>query len=451
MANLQPLLKSSGKSKKKVTSIDLKSTEFRNEKYRMCMLKNCMMSDFYKYLGLKVKEKNDFSNINNYEEANSSFTYTVYSPQTREFHHRWHTNRGRIIDCLTCYNISERVEPFAKHYERNNERTYLVLTEDERKKLLIVESKCVSTFVMTKDNIDKGNMDFLSEASTDVLPSMLRLLFVKAKTIHIQVAYNVKIENRLYVFESTELAIENHFDIIESIDMVFMMLLETVKIFMGSLECSDIENFKIQRIKVNIRMERWFSQNGVRKMTLPLKYRIKNVAFYIDPEQLKLKHEKMESCDIEAITYAYKKYKATGNKSYLMRMKGANLYCFQLCQTSQEIYTVPFYLAPPTGNKENHNFIILEDVEGNFQHFMGILSPQHFAYTEDPKAIFICPKCQANYSELVKLAVHQRLKCGHFFEIFEVDNDYAEDYPNNFSIETSDGKWLLAGIRDVPT
>ncbi|XP_037932089.1 protein terminus-like [Teleopsis dalmanni] len=393
---------------------------------------------------------NRFNEIAPSQEPNSSFTYSVYSPETREFIHRWHTKRGKIIDCETCYDITERNEPLGKHYVKNTYVTNLRMTHDERAKLRAIIDNDTNTFIMKHDNATEGNMDFLAAAAIDELPSTIRILFVISEKVYIQTSFYVKINNYNFVFESTELAIENHFDIDDSIDMLFILLLEKVKTFMKSLGYLNTDNFRINRLNVYLRMERSNFINGVKKMSLPRKFRVKGVTIDVDPEELKCENEKKESCNIDTITEAYLNYKTSGNKFFLTSLKNVNLYCLQLCHTSLELYTVPFYLAGlPASRKENRDFVILEDVEGDFQHFMEITKPVEFAQNDDPKAKFTCEKCNVSYGEKAKLNLHEALNCGDNFEIFETDSNYEEEYPIHFEMKTHNETWLLFGLRNI--
>ncbi|XP_037931893.1 protein terminus-like [Teleopsis dalmanni] len=383
------------------------------------------------------------------QENIPSFTYSGYSPLTTELHHRSQTNPVEVFNCQTSYNISQHMDPYGKHYHGNNKQVNLGLTAEEKDRLQIIEDKGIDTLVMSNDNVGLENKEFLLNAATESLPSMLRLLFVKTNRIQLRGELYAKMDTFNFVVESTELNINHHFDIPESVEMLFMLLLEKVKMLMCSLGYIDVSDFKVQRIKVNIKMDRSTSKNCMQKLSLPLKYRVKNAAYDIDPEQLKSEHPKKESCDLDSITSIYKHYKLTGDGNQLLNLRAIDLYCFKLCHTSAEVYTEPFYLTSPIGVKENRSFIILEDVLGNFQRFMEITNPLRFANVENPTDPVTCIKCNTHYAQLVQLELHQRLECGDDFEIYELDNNYDEESdPNQFEIKTTFEKWMLFGVKN---
>lgn len=377
-----------------------------------------------------------------------SYTFVTSAGQ-RQFFHRWHFENNEVIECNKCGTICQENDAYSQHWLQLKQKLNEVgdeLNTWQRTAIMEHQSAIVSrnieTFMLCDGKVVSDTQQFLLDAGITAIPELLSVLYassVKCKELMVKLRFYVEIEDEMFMLQSSELEIKHHSDIRESVDVLFLMLLEKLRTFMTCMpkrrRGMPEGVYRIKRIQ--IQAQRRLYKNNERLM-LPLQYQRKHAL--LDAQQ----HKE----DVEQLSFSYHQYLKTSSSAsaHFKPPFPCNLYGFQTCANSQELYAVPYHISTSPANFLNtRSFIIFHDIKGGFQQLQEISNVKRFLHHFAEDEVLSCPQCQEKFMQPSKLAIHRMLNCGYDFEILKIDKDFIEIYEECLEIIRS-SKWLLYGI-----
>ncbi|XP_017469552.1 PREDICTED: protein terminus-like [Rhagoletis zephyria] len=379
----------------------------------------------------------------------SSYTFSI-AGSVRTFHHRWYMG-GRVYECDACSSSCDIRACYSQHWQPALTACALDISDDisrplcsteQRAQLAIVAARRINTFILCNERTSIRNpSEFLLDAGINAVPQLLRLLFHGVSRLHVRLGFHTRAYNGAdLLFNSSELALEHHLDIGESVDMLFLMLLERIEAYMYVRYPTRAAEYCVKRIKIHVRRET-LTKSGesastlATDATLPLQYRIKHATAM-----------PRDALSVEATATA-------------------NIYCFRVCARTQELYAVPYQLGKCRingggGEKDESNilrwpwdtegcgshYIMLQSVEGKLQQLLEITNLYRFLRTEADDRVHMCTRCRANFTQRTRLQLHKSLDCGRGFEVLHLDSNYLEIYESCLQMRCANYKWPLYGI-----
>ncbi|XP_011195365.2 protein terminus-like [Zeugodacus cucurbitae] len=361
----------------------------------------------------------------------SSYTFSIEG-NTRTFHHRWCT-AGRTYECDACSSSCDVRAGYEKHWS-NVGRS--LCSNEQRTQLKIIEEQRITNFILCNDH-NRSTNEFLLDAGIQAIPQLLCLLFHDTARLHFRLSFYTRILNETdFLFASSELTLEHHLDIGETVDVLFLMLLEKIKAYMYACYPTRAAEYSVKRIKIYVRRElnsNSSSLNAPPKCILPLQYRVKHAT------------AAPATKPISAETAA-----------------DANLYCFRVCARTQELYVVPYQLGKRPSNTCSievpraqqtwdrvgcgAHYIMLQSVDGAHQQLLEISNISRFLRTDEDDHVHTCSHCKANFTQRTKLQLHKALACGRGFEVLHLASGNLEIYENCLQMRCDNYNWPLYGI-----
>ncbi|XP_061391964.1 protein terminus-like [Musca vetustissima] len=414
----------------------------------------------------------------------SSYTFVTSGGQ-RRFVHRWQYDNNEVIECNKCGSSCKETDAYGKHWSQpktlddNNigrdgiidisrtAKTPIALSTPTSSSSLtsleqsfgrittlmdskeIIVSKNVESFMLCASKAVRDTQQFLLDAGIKVVPELLSSIYAmygggQSHHLLVVVRFYVTVKGETFMLQTTELTIKHHYDIRESVDMLFAMLLEKLRNFMACRSESNSlgtqEPYSIKRIHIKVRKQ----HNPQQSQILPLHYARKQT----NMEIANLQNGLTTSRDDLALLRAwFRQHLLTSESLESLRSPfPCNLYCFQECPNSLELYVVPYHLCSQSADIYNcRSYIILTDIHGRFMELQEITNIRRFLHHTSEDRVLSCTRCQACFLEPSKLVLHKMLKCGRDFEILKMDSDFIEIYENCLLLEQSDN-WSLFGI-----
>ncbi|XP_018798151.1 PREDICTED: protein terminus [Bactrocera latifrons] len=363
----------------------------------------------------------------------SSYTFSIEG-STRTFHHRWRM-AGRVYECDACGTTCDVRAAYSQHWSSVG-RTHC--SAEQRTQLKTIEEQRINNFILCNER-NRSTNEFLLDAGIQAIPQLLRLLFHDAGRLHFRLSFYVRALNETdFLFCSSELAIEHHLDISETVDVLFLMLLEKIEAYMYACYPTRAAEYSVKRIKIYVRRElnRTESVSTTKapmKCILPLQYRVKHATAAPSAQAV--------SASVAA---------------------DANLYCFRICARTQELYVVPYQLGKCPSNACDSevqraqqtwdrigcgaHYIQLESIDGAQQQLLEISNITRFLRTDEEDHVHTCVQCKANFTQRTKFQLHKALDCGRGFEVLQLDSDNLEIYEHCLQMRCDNYKWPLFGI-----
>ncbi|KAM7356764.1 protein terminus-like [Cochliomyia hominivorax] len=386
-----------------------------------------------------------------------SYTFVTSGGQ-RQFFHRWHFENNEVIECNKCGTICQENDAYSQHWLQQKIKLNEVgdeLNTWQRTPIMeqqsAIVSKNIESFMLCDGKLVSDTQQFLLDAGITAIPELLSVLYAspECKELVVKMRFYVEIADEMFMLQSSELEIKHHCDIRESVDVIFLMLLEKLRTFMTCMPknansssrrrrcCSTPEGvYRIKRIHIKVQ-RRKYEQNS-EKLPLPLQYQRKHALMQETPTN--------ENNSIEQLSQSFQKHLHLSPEAPFKPPFPCNLYCFQTCANSHELYVVPYHMSSsPASFLSTRSFIILNDIMGRFQQLQEIGNIKRFLHHFAEDAVLCCPQCQEKFMQHTNLSIHRMLNCGYDFEILKVGKDFIEIYEECLEIMRTT-KWLLYGI-----
>lgn len=376
----------------------------------------------------------------------------------RTFFHRWHDlENDEVIECCKCGTTCKETDAYSQHWLLQTAKQNQV-SDDElnrwqrtavMKRLPAIVSQNIESFMLSDAKVTQDTHQFLLDAGLTAIPDLLRVLYAAehCKALMVRLKFFVEIKDEMFVLQTNELEIKHHSDIRESVDMMFLMSLERLRTFMilkplrhaGRRQRPLQPNeYRIKRIHISAQR---IPLNHLKEdiLMLPLHFRQKNASKLPTPQQVNA---------IKLLTWNFRQYLKTDQKQHFKPPFPCNLYCFRTCPNTQEVYAVPYHFTWKSEEFSNiPNFIILENIRGEFQQLQEIADIKKFLQVPQHNMVVTCRRCQLTFVQPTELYLHLMLTCGNEFEILQIHPDVIEIYEHCYELWRKP-KWMLYGIVD---
>ncbi|XP_054086964.1 protein terminus-like [Zeugodacus cucurbitae] len=245
------------------------------------------------------------------------------------------------------------------------------------------EEQRITNFILCNDH-NRSTNEFLLDAGIQAIPQLLRLLFHDTARLHFRLSFYTRVLNETdFLFASSELTLEHHLDIRETVDVLILMLLEKIEAYMYACYPTRAADYSVKRIKIYVRRELNSNSSSLThtppKCILPLQYRVKH-------------------------TNAAPATKPISAKA----AADANLYCFRVCGAPKSLQR-----AQQTWDRVGcgAHYIMLQSVDGAQQQLLEISNICRFLRTDEDDRVHTCSQCKANFTQRTKLQLHKALDC----------------------------------------
>ncbi|XP_030372079.1 protein terminus-like [Scaptodrosophila lebanonensis] len=383
------------------------------------------------------------------DDCVSNFAFST-DEDSQVFHHQWYA-QGKLHDCPTCYSRITADEPPSQHWLRDGKKTgQLQLTRQQQAVLDIIESRQIETFFFCDESAKDKLEHFIGETCTQSVPELLRWMFHnRTLRIEFNVACYVNIINQdqVLIFQSGTLGVEHHYDVDECVTVIYELLMERIQNYLSCSYDVDLENCSITRIRVQVkRVQRNASEDGElnassQLMALPLQLHhqsaCRSSSNSSSEEELSSLHAAYVKCEREC-------------HGYFPPNMRVNLYGIQQCQTTKELFVVPYHISETLQKLPNKNFLILNDVMGQFQRLHRLDAP--LIATPTPRSTKLeCRRCRTHFKRRSRLLIHQQLRCGQDFSVDSMHADIVEVYEQCLPISRSVFQYACYGITKPKT
>ncbi|XP_017072020.1 protein terminus [Drosophila eugracilis] len=370
----------------------------------------------------------------------SRYTFEIVE-NWRVFRHQFFVNGTRRTDCNTCESRVSASDPYYHHWRndiQNGRGYYIKLGSEEEQILKTIEKRGVEEFILCDGSITPRTNDFLLDAGMDAVPQLLRFLSFGTDKLEATVGFYVDVKKERMYYESSPLNIEHHLDIVEAVDMIFSMLLEKISNYVLLQQRVPLEACVIRRMKVTVKRFCHSPKEKSKSATiLPLQYRVKKAA-----ECLGSGSNKTPS-DLVKIAETYLSQENEGRP--IPASLKVNLYTFRVCNTSKELYVVP-YLLHGDDVDSTPTFIIQTDVVGGFQGLLEVRNIRKFLRADSYDRVIECRQCQSHFVDPVHLALHKQISCGRNFMVWHMDMDAIELHENCLPLPKKYFKYEWIGL-----
>ncbi|XP_017030902.1 protein terminus [Drosophila kikkawai] len=379
------------------------------------------------------------------DEPISSFVFTNEAT-TQTFHHQWFA-QGQLHECATCYSSIDADEPPSQHWLRGGEASQgLQLTKQQQAVLDIIEARQIETFFFCDESSRDKHDHFMGETCARGVPELLRWMF-QNNTIAVEfnLACYVNAMDQVLIFQSGSLKVEHHYDVEECVSVVYEMLMQRIENYLncsceyGMDECS-ITRVRVQVKRIRVEVE----SPGSTPFALPLQLR---------QEEEDLPATSTSESELAILRSAYLKHYRECNGYFPPNMR-VNLYGLQQCKTTKELYVVPYHVSETLQQLPNKNFLILNNIMGQFQRLHELSTPVK-SIERDPSGSPLknlqCRRCRTQFTRSSKLHIHQQLHCGQDFSVDSMHADIVEIYEQCLPISRSVFQYACYGITKPKT
>ncbi|XP_001353492.3 protein terminus [Drosophila persimilis] len=337
---------------------------------------------------------------------------------SRIFHHQRFVNDLQI-DCPTCTSCVETREPYSRHWQNDHAAGtshQIKMGPDERLLLKRIETERIEAFMLCDGSVSGRTNDFLLEAGMEAVPQLLRFLSFGAAKLEVTIGFYVNVKKERMYYESSPMIVEHHLDIVESVDMLFSMLLEKISNYVLLQQRVPLEACVIRRMKVTVkRHSNPISVQWRSTAKLPLQYRVKRLDTGTDNATIFA-----EICQSPRDIF---------HIGLLPDALQVNLYCFRVCASTKELYAVP-YLIRHDDVENTPTFVIHTDIAGHFRGLQEIRNVRKFLRADRQDRVFECRKCKSRFGDRVQFALHKQIDCGRGFMVWHLEEDAIELHHN---------------------
>ncbi|XP_054086943.1 protein terminus-like [Zeugodacus cucurbitae] len=271
-----------------------------------------MVTREYKSGGIRAPSSVCIQIYEYYNQQSASSTSTTTQPFVTPYQYHF----AAYLQCPTS----------ASGYEEHWSKVGRSLCSDEqRTQLKTIEEQGITNFILCNDH-NRSTNGFLLDAGIQAIPQLLRLLFHDTARLHFRLSFYTRVLNETdFLFASSELTLEHHLDISETVDVLFLMLLEKIEAYMYACYPTRAAEYSVKRIKIYVYRElitSTSSLNALPKYILPLQYRVKHAT--AAPATKPISAETADD---------------------------ANLYCFRVCARTQDCM---YFLISPVNVQAIH-------------------------------------------------------------------------------------------------
>ncbi|XP_022217651.1 protein terminus-like [Drosophila obscura] len=391
------------------------------------------------------------------DEPISSFVFTN-EDTTQTFHHRWYA-QGQMHECATCYSCIDADEPPSQHWVRGGENSQgLKLSKQQQAVLDIIEARQIETFFLC-DESAKDKLDhFMGETCARGVPELLRWMFHNGTfSVEFNLACYVNVMNQVLIFQSGNLRVDHHYDIEECVSVVYEMLMQRIENYLSCSSEYGLDECSITRIRVQVKRQRQDVDSPAMESSFAL------------PLQLRQEEECSASAssssstseaELTSLKAAYLKHYRECLGYFPPNMR-VNLHGLQQCKTTKELYVVPYHISETLQQLPNKNFLILNNIMGQFQRLhelptpiMGSASASSAPSTSSPTSPtrpLQCRRCRTHFTRRSKLHIHQQLHCGQDFSVDSMHADIVEIYEQCLPISRNVFQYACYGITKPKT
>lgn len=384
------------------------------------------------------------------EETTSSFVFGSQGTQ-QTFNHRWQSE-GAWHDCSTCYSSIDADEPPSQHWLRHGEEQQRPqLSKQQQAVLDIIEARQIETFFFCDESAKDNPEDFLNETCGRSVPELLRWMFHNGtQKLEFSLACYVNVFNQVLIFQSGNLGVQHHYDIEESVSVVYDMLTQRIHNYLDQEDCS------ITRMRLQLKRFREDAEtaggnpDGALALPLPLQLRYGTVG-------ARSRHSSgCSESELASLRAAYVKHQRECPGYFPPNMR-VNLYGLQQCQTTKELYVVPYHISETLQQQPNRNFLILNDSMGQFQRLHELPTPAVTSSDSSSSGslrsqrILQCRRCRSEFKSRSRLHIHQQLRCGQDFSVDSLHPDIVEVYEQCLPISRSMFQYACYGITKPKT
>ncbi|XP_037721430.1 protein terminus [Drosophila subpulchrella] len=383
------------------------------------------------------------------DEPISNFVFTN-DETTQTFHHQWFS-QGQLHECPTCYSSIDADEPPSQHWLRGGEGSQgLQLTKQQQAVLDIIEARQIETFFFC-DESSKDKLDhFMGETCARGIPELLRWMFQNnTMAVEFNLACYVNAMDQVLIFQSGSLKVDHYYDVDECVGVVYEMLMQRIENYLncsseyGMAECS-ITRLKVQVKRIRVDAESHSAESPFFALPLQLKQE-EGLTTTSSPST--------SESELASLRSAYLKHFRECNGYFPPNMR-VNLYGVQQCKTTKELYVVPYHVSETLQQLPNKNFLILNNIMGQFQRLHELSTPVKSIEgepTSSPPKDLHCRRCRAQFSRSSKLHIHQKLRCGQDFSVDSMHADIVEIYEQCLPISRSVFQHACYGITKPKT
>ncbi|XP_030566964.1 protein terminus-like [Drosophila novamexicana] len=376
------------------------------------------------------------------EEPISSFVFNNEG-EKQTFRHQWHVE-GQLHECTTCYSSIDADEPPSQHWLRRGEEQRPQLTKQQQAVLDIIEARQIETFFFCDESAQHKLEQFMAETCSRAVPELLRWMFHNGtQRLEFNVACYVHVQNQVHIFQSGTLAVQHHYDIEESVSVVYELLTQRIQNYLSSSHDVSLDECSITRIRVQLKRQREDTESaGSPSLALPLPLQLR--------QETAARSNLTSEADLASLRAAYVKHQRECNGYFPPNMR-VNLYGLQQCLTTKELYVVPYHISETLQQRPNKNFLILNDIMGQFQRLHELQTPMAPNNSRSRTRPFQCRRCRAQLKSRSRLHIHQQLRCGQDFSLDSIHPDIVEVYEQCLPISRSVSLYTCYGITKPKT
>ncbi|KAL7731632.1 hypothetical protein ACLKA6_007984 [Drosophila palustris] len=382
------------------------------------------------------------------EEPISSFVFSSVGDQ-QTFHHQWLVD-GQLHECSTCYSSIDADEPPSQHWLQCGEEQRPQLSKQQQAVLDIIEARQIETFFICDESAKDKLEHFMAETCARAVPELLRWMFHNgSQRVEFNLACYVNVLDQVHIFQSGTLGVQHHYDIEECVSVIYEMITQRIENYLASSHNVGLDECSITRIRIQVkRMRDDNNESEGSSLDLPL--------------PLQLRHEAASSgssntseSELASLRAAYVKHQRECHGYFPSNMR-VNLYGLQQCQTTKELYVVPYHISETLQQQPNKNFLILNNIMGQFQRLHELQTPIASSNSSSrsrsqSRSPLQCRRCRTQFKSRSRLQIHQQLRCGQDFSVDSIHPDIIEIYEQCLPISRSVFQYACYGITKPKT
>ncbi|XP_062127677.1 protein terminus-like [Drosophila sulfurigaster albostrigata] len=388
------------------------------------------------------------------EEPISSFVFGSRGNQ-QTFRHQWQVD-GELQECDTCFSSIDADEPPSQHWLQHGRQQQPQLSKQQQAVLDIIEARRIETFFICDESAKDDLDSFMSDTCSRAVPELLRWMFHNgSQRVEFNLACYVNVLSQVHIFQSGSLCVEHHYDIEECVSVIYEMITQRIENYLASSHDVGLEECSITRLRVQVKRMRNDNESAC-DLELPLPLQLRH-------ESATVSHNsKTSEAELASLHAAYVKHHRECNGYFPSNMR-VNLYGLQQCQTTKELYVVPYHISETLQQQPNKNFLILNNSMGQFQRLHELQTPieQVSNSSESQKnqkhnnnsrsRPLQCRRCRAQFKCRSRLHIHQQLRCGQDFSVDSMHPDIVEIYEQCLPISRSHFQFNCYGITKPKT
>ncbi|EDV94262.1 GH11100 [Drosophila grimshawi] len=379
------------------------------------------------------------------EQPISSFVFSSEGTQ-QSFHHQWHVGE-QLHECSSCYSSIDADEPPSQHWLRHAEDQRPQLSKQQQAVLDIIEARQIETFFFCDESAQHQLQQFMAETCDRAVPELLRWMFHNGtQRVEFNVACYVHVQNQVLIFQSGTLCVQHHYDIEECVSVVYELMTQRIANYLCSSHDVSLEECSITRMRIQLKRRRDDNESSESPSALPLQLRQESITGNSTSSS------SSSETELASLRAAYVKHQRECNGYFPSNMR-VNLYGLQQCRITKELYVVPYHISETLQQRPNKNFLILNDIMGQFQRLHELHAPVAAANNSNRSRSrpLKCRRCRVEFKCRSRLHIHQELRCGQDFSVDSMHPDIVEVYEQCLPISRCASQYACYGITRPKT